>query len=150
MILLMFALYLWASEGPFTSSEVLVTFIAGPLSCGCSTSTCDGWHWLCSMAWWAGLFFSLTNICSVCHKQISVSRRVLFSSFIIGTSVQRSSRSAFERSTGNDLVATINVTMFFCFFLSFVFFSPSSTFRIEGVLGSKNLFSESCLECPKT
>ena len=27
-------------------------------------------------------------------------------------------------------------------------FSPLSTFLIEGVLGSKNLFSESCLERP--
>ena len=26
----------------------------------------------------------------------------------------------------------------------------SRPFLIEGVLGSKNLFSESCLECPKT
>ena len=30
------------------------------------------------------------------------------------------------------------------------FFSPSRPFLIEGVLGSKNLFSESCLERPKT
>ena len=37
------------------------------------------------------------------------------------------------------LVATINVIIF-----SFLFFSsPSSTFLIEGVLGSKNLLSES-------
>ena len=61
----------------------------------------------------------------------------------IGTSVWRSSRSAFGRSTGNDVVATINVIIFFLFFLFFFFSSPSSTFLIEGVLGSKNLFSES-------
>ena len=43
------------------------------------------------------------------------------------------------------LVATINVIIFF--FLFFLFFSsPSSTFLIEGVLGSKNLFSESWRE----
>ena len=32
----------------------------------------------------------------------------------------------------------------------FPFFSPSRPFLIEGVLGSKNLFNESCLEYPKT
>ena len=31
----------------------------------------------------------------------------------------------------------------------FLFFSPSRPFLIEGVLGSKNSFSESCLECQK-
>ena len=40
---------------------------------------------------------------------------------IIGTSVRRSSRSAFWRSTGNDVVATIDVIIFF--FSSFLFFS---------------------------
>ena len=58
-------------------------------------------------------------------------------------------RSVFGQSTaGNDVVATKNNSFSFLFF-SF-FFSPSSTFLIEGVLGSKNLFSESCLDCPKT
>ena len=56
-------------------------------------------------------------------------------------------RSAFGRSTaGNDVVATIFIFIFFLFFL---FFPPSRPFLIEGVLGSKNLFSESCLERPK-
>ena len=42
------------------------------------------------------------------------------------------------------LVATKNVIIFF-------FFSPPSLpFLIEGVLGSKNLFSESCSEWPIT
>ena len=45
------------------------------------------------------------------------------------------------------LVATINVIISLIFF---PIFSPSRPFLIEGVLGSKNLFSESCLECPKT
>ena len=36
-----------------------------------------------SMAWWAELIFSLTNICSLYHKQISVSRRILSSSYFI-------------------------------------------------------------------
>ena len=42
------------------------------------------------------------------------------------------------------LVATINdiISLFFSFFF-FFFSSPSSTFLIEGVLGSKNLFGES-------
>ena len=52
------------------------------------------------------------------------------------------------------LVAIINVIIFFSFFsflfFSFFFSSPSSTFLIEGVLESKNLFSESGLKCPKT
>ena len=46
------------------------------------------------------------------------------------------------------LVATINVIIF-SFLFSF-FFSPSSTFLIEGVLGSKILFRESWQERPKT
>ena len=66
-------------------------------------------------------------------------------------------RSAFGRSTaGNDVVATIFIHIFFSFFPPFFFpffsrffFSQSRPFLIEGVLGSKNLFSESCLECPK-
>ena len=46
-----------------------------------------------------------------------------------------------ERSA---LVATKNIFIFFSFFSFFSrFFSPSSPFLIEGVLGSKNLFSES-------
>ena len=57
-------------------------------------------------------------------------------------------RAAFGRSTaGNDVVATIFISLF----LFFLFFSPPSRpFLIDGVLGSKNLFSESCLERPKT
>ena len=39
---------------------------------------------------------------------------------------------------------------YFLLLFSRFFFSPSRPFLIEGVLGSKNLFSESCLECPKT
>ena len=56
-------------------------------------------------------------------------------------------RSAFGRSTaGNDVVATIFIRLF----IFFSPFPPSQPFLIEGVVGSKNLFSESCLECPKT
>ena len=51
-------------------------------------------------------------------------------------------------TAGNDVVATIFIRLFF-FFPPFLF-SPSRPFLIEGVLGSKNLFSESCLERPKT
>ena len=57
-------------------------------------------------------------------------------------------RSAFGRSTaGNDVVATIFIRIFFSFFSPF-FFSPSRPFLIEGVLGSKNLFSESWSQKP--
>ena len=61
-------------------------------------------------------------------------------------------RSAFGRSTaGNDVVANISISLFSSFFSRFShFFPPSRPFLIEGVLGSKNLFSESCLERPKT
>ena len=38
----------------------------------------------------------------------------------------------------------------FLIFFPSRFFPPSRPFLIEGGLGSKNLFSESCLECPKT
>ena len=41
------------------------------------------------------------------------------------------------------LVATINVIIFS------IFFSQSRPYLMEGVLGSKNLFSKSCFECPK-
>ena len=57
-------------------------------------------------------------------------------------------RSAFGGSTaGNDVVATIFIRLFL-FFPRF-FFPPSQPFLIERVLGSKNLFSKSCLERPK-
>ena len=45
---------------------------------------------------------------------------------------------AVSRSTGNDVVAAISAVIFFHFS-----FSPSRPFLIDGVLGSKNLFSES-------
>ena len=54
---------------------------------------------------------------------------------------------AVRRSTGNDVVATIFTIIFFQFF-QFSSISPSRPFLIEGVLGSKNLFSESCLKWP--
>ena len=60
-------------------------------------------------------------------------------------------RSAFERSTaGNDVVATMIISLFLFLSPHFSNFSPSRPFFLEGVLRSKNLFSESCLECPKT
>ena len=52
----------------------------------------------------------------------------------LGTSVPRSSRSAFGRPTGNDVSGH--------YIIFFPFFFPSSTFLIEGALGSKNLFRE--------
>ena len=57
-------------------------------------------------------------------------------------------RSAFGRLTaGNDVVATKNIILFFFSFFSLFFlvflFSPSSTFLIEEVLGSTNLFRKS-------
>ena len=59
-------------------------------------------------------------------------------------------RSALGQSTaGNDVVATIFVSLFFFLFPP-RFFPPSLPSLIEGVLGSKNLLSESCLECPET
>ena len=66
----------------------------------------------------------------------------------VGTSVRRSSRSSFGRLTGNDVSGHYKRHYFLFFFLFLFFFflffsSPSSTFLIEGVLGSKNLFSES-------
>ena len=63
-----------------------------------------------------------------------------------GTSVRRSSRAAFGRSTGNDVSDHYKRNYYIIIF----FFSPSSTFLIEGVLESKNLFRESWRERPKT
>ena len=81
-------------------------------------------------------------------KYVGVSREDLLNIYILlaracGVPVGR--RSGGRLAT--TLVATINVVIFsfsFLFsFFSFLFSSPSSTFLIEGVLGSKNLFSES-------
>ena len=61
----------------------------------------------------------------------------------IGTSGQRSSRSAFGQSTGNDVSGHYKHHSLPFFFLSW-------PFLVEGVLGSKNLFSKNWRECPKT
>ena len=58
----------------------------------------------------------------------------------IGKSSRRCSWLPFRRSTGNDVSGQY---FHHYFLLLFPFFSPSSPFLIEGVLGSKNLFSES-------
>ena len=67
----------------------------------------------------------------------------LFDKKIIGMSGRRSSQSAFGRSTGNDVNKHNNFLVY-----SPVFPPQLSTFIIKGVLKSKNLFSESCLERP--
>ena len=64
----------------------------------------------------------------------------------IGTSGRRSSWSVFGRSTGNSISGHYKqhyflVSVFLPFFP--VFFSPSSTFLIEGVLERKDLFNKS-------
>ena len=90
---------------------------------------------------------SIKVLCQACIK-IQIYN---FTIPAIGTSVRRSSRSAFRRLTGNDVSGHYKRHYFLSFFsFFFLFFSPSSTFLIEGVLGSKNLFCESCLKCPKT
>ena len=54
-------------------------------------------------------------------------------------------RAAFRLSiAGNDVLATTLISLFFS---ALRFFPPLLSFLIEGVLGSKNLFSENCLEC---
>ena len=56
--------------------------------------------------------------------------------------------AAFQWLTaGNDIVAPIFIRPFLLFFPPV---PPSQPFLIEGVVGSKNLFSESCIEHPKT
>ena len=60
---------------------------------------------------------------------------------------------AVRRSTGNDVSGHYfhHYFLFFLLFFSFfLFFSPSSIFLIEGVLGSKNLFSKSGSKWPIT
>ena len=72
---------------------------------------------------------------------------VIFSFFLIGTSGRRCSWSPL----GGRLATTL-VDRYFHHYLLFPFFpfSPSWPFLIEGVLGSKNLFSKSWLERPIT
>ena len=61
-----------------------------------------------------------------------------------------------RRLTGNDVSGHyfhhyfLFFPVFFFFFSRFFFSPPSSPFLIEGVLGSKNLFSESDSKCPIT
>ena len=57
---------------------------------------------------------------------------------------------AVRRSTGNDVSGHFFRHYFLLFFSSLFFSPPSRPFLIEGVLGSKNLFSESCLKWPIT
>ena len=74
--------------------------------------------------------------------------------FTIGTSVWRSSGCCLGgvvravdcwQMTKWPLFSSV-----FSFFPPFFLFPPSRPFLIEAVLGSKNLFCESCLECPQT
>ena len=68
--------------------------------------------------------------------------KICLSTLFFGTSGRRCSWSPFRRSTGNDVSGHYFHHYFFP-----LFFSPSSPFLIEGVLGSKNLFSESDSKC---
>ena len=52
-----------------------------------------------------------------------------------------------QLTAGNDVVATILISLFFSSVFS-VFFPPLLPFLIEGVLGSKNLFIKSWPERP--
>ena len=65
---------------------------------------------------------------------------------IIGTSCRRCSWSPL----GGRLATTLVDRYFHHYFPFSIFFShsPSRPFLIEGVLGSKNLFSESCVKWP--
>ena len=107
----------------------------------------------------AGTVYSILIIikCSSVNTILEESVLTLFSlvahiSFIIihiGKSGQRCSRSPL----GGRLATTLVDRYFhhyFLFFSFFFFFPPSSTFLIEGVLGSKNLFSESGSKWPIT
>ena len=82
-------------------------------------------------------------------KQVQLMRLTLINKLIFKLNDFWHERAAFQsvgvwRPTGNDVSGHYKRH----YFLSFFF--PSSTFLIEGALGSKNLFSKSCLECPKT
>ena len=55
-----------------------------------------------------------------------------------------------SQSTGNDVSGHYFRHYFLLFFSFFIFSPPSRPFLIEGVLVSKNLFSESCLKWPIT
>ena len=57
--------------------------------------------------------------------------------------------AAFQRPTSNDVSCHKKLQYFIHFFFSFLFlFFPSSTFLIEGTLGSKTLFRETWRERP--
>ena len=53
-----------------------------------------------------------------------------------------------SRSPSGGRLATTLVDRYFHHYFFSIFHSPSRPFLIEGVLGSKNLFSESCLKWP--
>ena len=140
---------------------LFLTYIAGIFRFFMNIFTMDVQHWFWSsheltrVAWKHVWLSSLTaylvlkaNLFIVSAKSRAESSRSQLSqiklSYIGNTRVlpnfwherRRCSRSPFRWLTGNDVSGPL-ISPFFSFF------SPSSTFLIEGVLGSKNLFSES-------
>ena len=91
-----------------------------------------------------GMFWLLFLFCpTIKHSQLIPAYS------IFDTSGRRCSRSP----SGSRLATTLVDRYFhhyflFPFFFPFFFHFPSRPFLIEGVLGSKNLFSESCLKWP--
>ena len=120
----------FAKLGYNVDSESELTSNKTPLS-SASTSTTPTYLWK--------LIFGIEPIEYLVGDQKVSHLKIL----IFGTSVRRSSRSAFGRPTGNNVSGHYKRH----YFLSFFF--PSSTFLIEGALGSKNLFRESWRERPK-
>ena len=100
---------------------------------------CGHCFWFCGMYGLVAISHQLLISLLSCEIWWFFRRRVL-TALVIGTSGWRSSPSAFRQSTGNDVSGHYKRH----------YFSTSSTFLIEGVLGSKNLFSKSRQECPKT
>ena len=81
---------------------------------------------------------------SMCDKNENIFQWIETRGEFFGMSGRRSSRSAFSGRLVTMLVATVNNTIFSC-----PFFSPSSTFLIEGMLWSNHLFRKRLMGAPK-
>ena len=146
--------------GTTSASACLLIFVKREMSCKTSGRTFLP-RWVNSVSYWLPMYSCHTTlrrlwpIRSQNSKVLGTFKRSSSGTLVSATNQMQNwheravfQQSAFGRSTaGNVVVATIFIIRFF--FFSVFFSPPSRPFLIEGVLGSKNLFSESWLERPQ-